>query len=106
MEVLDRYATPTCRYTFGTKVEITDAQIVTYPFTGARTPNTANHIHCKSPRWSLDGSEPETATLEVSLNGQQYVPGRPFTFRRDLILHRDVPMAGPQRSPSQVDLVG
>jgi len=25
MEVLDRYATPTCRYTYGEKVEVTDA---------------------------------------------------------------------------------
>jgi len=75
MEVLDRYATPTCRFYYGSKMEVTDAQIVTYPFTGTRNPNTADHIHCKTPKWTLDGTDPETATLEVSLNGQNYLPG-------------------------------
>jgi hypothetical protein len=39
MEVLDRYATPTCKFTYGggLKEKITDAQIVTYPFTGVRS---------------------------------------------------------------------
>jgi hypothetical protein len=87
-------------------MQVTDAQLVAYPFTGTRNPNAANHIHCKTPKWTLDGTEAETATLEVSLNGQNYLSGQPFTFRRDLILHRDNPMAGPLRTASNVNLVG
>jgi hypothetical protein len=42
----------------------------------------------------------------VSLNGQNYVGNEVFTFRRELIVHRDVAMAGPLRTSSNVNLVG
>ena len=54
----------------------------------------------------LDGEEAEKVTLSVSLNGQNYVGGLDFTFLRDLKVHRDVPMSGPQRHEGPVRLIG
>ena len=68
-----RYATPTCRFTSGSKVMTTEAQIITYPFTGFRDPKKANSIHCKTPKWDIENEEQEKASLEVSLNGQNYI---------------------------------
>lgn len=95
MPRLSRYATPTCRFTAGSKVQITEGQIIAYPFSGAHDASQANSIHCKSPRWQLDGDEPEKAVLDVSVNGQNYIGSLEFSFLRDLKIHRDVPMAGP-----------
>lgn len=63
MNRIDRYATPTCRFTYGAKVESTEGQIITYPFSGTRDPKTANTIHCKTPKWNLDSDEAEKTTL-------------------------------------------
>lgn len=106
MSRLIRHATPKCRFTAGSKVQITDAQIITYPFTGVRDPTRANSIHCKSPRWQLDAEEAEKATLDVSLNGQNYGGNLEFTFLRSLRIHRDVPMSGPVVHASSVKLIG
>jgi len=103
---LMRYATPKCRFTSGSKVVVADGQIIAYPFTGNQDPSLANTVHCKTPRWVTDGTDPEKATLDVSLNGQNYVGALDFTFLRDLVLHRDVPMAGPARHESGVKLLG
>jgi hypothetical protein len=92
---LDRYATPRCRFTYGGKEQSSEGQIITYPFSGIRNPKTANTIHCKTPRWILDSDEAEKTTLQVSLNGQNYVGNLEFTFLRDLMIHRDIPMSGP-----------
>jgi hypothetical protein len=103
---LDRYATPRCRFTYGAKEQSTEGQIITYPFSGVRDPKTANTIHCKTPRWALDGEEAEKTTLQVSLNGQNYVGNLEFTFLRDLKILRDIPMSGPQRHQNKVTLIG
>jgi len=103
---LIRHATPKCRFTAGSKVQTTDAQIITYPFTGVRDPTRANSIHCKSPRWQLDAEEAEKATLDISLNGQNYGGNLEFTFLRSLKIHRDVPMSGPVVHASSVKLIG
>jgi hypothetical protein len=62
---------------------------------GTRDPSKLKYIHCKSPKWTLDGNDAEKSTLSVSINGQNYIGGLDFTFTKDLILHRDIPMAGP-----------
>ena len=46
----------------------TNGILIDYPITGSRLPANLDTIHCKTPRWSLDGNE-ETSNLEVSLNG-------------------------------------
>ena len=97
MTRLVRYARPKCRFTAGGKQIVTDGIIIAYPFTGSQDPSLANTIHCKSPRWIGAGQDPEKATLDVSVNGQNYVGNQDFTFLRDLIIHRDIPMAGPER---------
>lgn len=106
MNRLVRYATPRCRFSAGSKVKYTEAKIIAYPFTGNSDPNLVNSVHCKTPRWTLDGDEPEKAALAFSVNGQQFVGALDFTFLRELRVHRDVPMSGPQRHASQVRLVG
>ena len=42
---------------------------MTYPLSGSRDANKLNTIHCKSPKWALDGNEAEKTVLSVSLNG-------------------------------------
>jgi hypothetical protein len=106
---LAKYATPTCRFTSkdsSSKVEVTTAQLVRYPFTTSRDPALINSFHCKSPKWRLDGVDAERATLEVSVNGQNYVGAIDFQFLRPLRIHRDVPMAGPQRHATNVRSIG
>lgn len=84
----------------------TDAQITTYPFTAVHDATQANSIHCKSPRWQLDGPAAEKATLDISMNGQNYGGNLEFTFLSALKIDRDVPMAGPQHHPSETKLIG
>jgi len=105
---LARLATPRCRFSAGSKVQTTEGQLVGYPFSSNRDPNGINSIHCKTPRWRLDGESAEQATLDVSLNGQNYFGNFAFTFARELRLHRDVPMAGPNDSTNKtrIRLVG
>jgi len=103
---LVRYATPKCRFASGSKVLETGGQLVAYPFTGSKNASLINSVHCKTPRWQLDGEQAESVTLSVSLNGQNYVGSLDFTFLRDLKVHRDVPMSGPQHNQSPVRLIG
>jgi len=103
---LFRLATPRCRWSAGSKAQTTEGQLVVYPFSNNRDPNRINSIHCKTPKWKLDGESAEEATLDVSVNGQNYFGGAPFTFTRELKLNRDVPMAGPNGDPSPVHLIG
>jgi len=106
MNRIDRYATPKCKFTYGGKEQSSEGQIITYPFSGVRDPKTANTIHCKTPKWNLDSDEAEKTTLQVSLNGQNYIGNLEFTFLRDLKIHRDIPMAGPQKHENALTLVG
>lgn len=108
MNRLVRYANPKCRFTSasGNKVKYTEGKIIAYPFTANKDPELINTVHCKTPKWKLDGDDSEKATLGFSVNGQQYVGALDFTFLRELLVHRDVPMSGPQRHASQVRLVG
>ena len=73
---------------------------------GSSDSNKLNTIHCKTPRWKLDGNEAEKGQLSVSINGQNYLGNLDFTFTKDLILHRDIPMAGPNDVKSNVTLIG
>jgi hypothetical protein len=101
-----KYATPTCRFVYNQKVSYSPGRIVQYPFTADRNIQTANAIHCRTPAWILDGEEPEKATLDVSLNGQNYLGNVEFTFLRKLLVHRDVPMSGPYTHSTQLKLLG
>jgi hypothetical protein len=93
MDRIAQHAKPRCRFTVGQKMAETNGILIDYPITGSRLPANLDTIHCKTPRWSLDGNE-ETSNLEVSLNGQNYFHVSDFTFRHPLVLDRDVPMAG------------
>ena len=77
---LVEHAKPTCRFTLGNKVVETGASLLHYPFNSSKDPSLINAFHCKSPQWNLDGTEPEKAILEVSLNGQNYLGGLEYTF--------------------------
>jgi hypothetical protein len=103
---LVKYASPKCRFTYGAKVVISEAQLLHYPFTASRDPEQINAFHCKSPKWQLDAEEAEKATLDLSLNGQNFVGGLDFTFGRILKIHRDIPMSGPKNHASQVRAIG
>jgi hypothetical protein len=48
----------------------------------------------------------EQATLDVSLNGQQWFGNYAFSFTREMKVHRDVPMAGVNYNGSAVDVIG
>jgi hypothetical protein len=90
-----RLGTPRCKFSFKEKVAYSDGLITAYPFEIKTTPENANTIHCKSPRWSLDGESGEKATLDISINGQNFAGNFEFTFTPPLILYRDAPMSGP-----------
>jgi hypothetical protein len=93
MERMIRMADPKCRFTAGQKVYIEEGQLIAYPFTNNRDISLINTIHCKSPKWNLDKDEAEAAQLDVSLNSQQWLGNYPFTFDREIHMHRDIPMA-------------
>lgn len=106
MNRISQYSKPKCRFTAGSKVQVVDGVLITYPLSGSQDPSDLNTIHCKSPKWSHSSQDAEQAKLDVSINGQNYFGSLDFTFTRELILHRDVPMAGPQRKETNVKLVG
>lgn len=65
-----KYATPTCRFSLGSKVDYTEGLLVAYPLTEDRDPNLVNTIHCRSPLWDFDSYYySEKAVLDISLNG-------------------------------------
>lgn len=103
-----RLGAPKCKFVANDKIAVTEAQLVAYPFTNNRDANAINTLHCKSPRWKLQNDQSEQAVLDVSINGQQYFGNFPFTFTKELRLHRDVPMSGPNDgvNKTMVSLVG
>jgi len=103
-----RLGNPKCRFQANGKLATTEGQLVAYPFTQSRDPNMINSVHCKTPRWKLDGDQAEQAELDVSINGQQYLGNFAFSFTRELRLHRDVPMSAPNdgANKTMVSLVG
>ena len=50
--------------------------------------------------------ESENVKLDVTVNGQHYSGGLEFTFTQKLVLHRDVPMAGPLSGNTKTELIG
>lgn len=59
MNRLFKLAAPRCRFSAGSKVQTTEGQLVDYPFSNNRDPNKINSIHCKTPKWKLDGDAAE-----------------------------------------------
>ena len=92
MNRLVRYANPKCRFTStsGNKVQYTEGKIIAYPFTGNKDPDLVNRVHCKTPRWKLDGEDQEKATLAFSLNGQQFVGGVELLLEKPWLLVSDL----------------
>jgi hypothetical protein len=105
MDRIRQYATPKCKFTVGAKVKVTEGLLTSYPFSGSKDAKI-DHIHCKTPIWKLDTEDSEKASLDVSLNGQNYLGAGEFIFLRALKLHRDSPMSGPQNKATPVDLIG
>lgn len=55
----------------------------------------------------MDASlESENVKLDVTVNGQHYSGGLEYTFSQKLVLHRDVPMAGPLSGNTKTELIG
>jgi len=54
-----------------------------------------NHIHCKTPKWSLDDKDHEYIKLDIAVNGQDFRGNIDFLITPILKIHRTVPMAGP-----------
>lgn len=54
-----------------------------------------NAVQCKSPIWDLKGKPLAVAKLDIAVNGQDFKGGFEFYFTQDLIIHRTVPMSGP-----------
>lgn len=46
-----------------------DGVLITYPLSGSQDPSGLNTIHCKTPKWTINGQETEQAKLDVSING-------------------------------------
>lgn len=44
--------------------------------------------------------------MDVTLNGQQWFGSYDFTFTRNLVMHRDVPMAGPNYNSTGIRVLG
>ena len=59
-------------------------------------------MRCNNPTWPLS----EQVTLDISVNGQEYSGGFPFTFYDNLDLYRIAPMAGPNEGNTRVKLFG
>lgn len=59
-------------------------------------------IRCNNPTWPVA----EQVTLDVSVNGQDYSGGFPFTFYESIDVYRIAPMAGPNGGQTRVKLIG
>jgi hypothetical protein len=54
----------------------------------------------------LPNEAAEAAQLDVSLNGQQWFGNYAFTFTKEMRIHRDVPMAGPNSNATALKAIG
>jgi hypothetical protein len=99
-----------CRFSSSTATIIVDGKFTYSPMVSALndyTENTPNILYCKTPIWPLsDSSEYETVKLDMSVNGQFFSGGLEFIFTRNLMLHRDIPMAGTLDGLTQTTLIG
>ena len=112
LDIIRKYARPKCRFHSTAKnLTITvNALLIHQPlniaFDGsdALEPNT---VKCKTPIWPLDPEEKfEVVDLDLSINGYNFRGGFNYTFTEPLILHRDVPMAGPIWGNNATTLIG
>jgi len=66
-----------------------------------------NTVYCKTPIWPIDeAADKDPVKLDISVNGQHFSGGLDFIFTRKLLIHRDVPMAGPLTGYTDTLLVG
>lgn len=85
----NKYGNITCRFTQGDHVVITQGKMERDPL-GTVNPETGDlptKIMCPSPKMSRNGK----ATLDVSVNGQDYFGGIGFEFTDALDLYRLTP---------------
>lgn len=105
-----KYGDFKCRFQSSHTTIIVDGKFIYTPIVEGldnfeqKEPNT---VHCKTPNWPLDeGSEHETVKLDITVNGQFYSGNIDYTFTKQLVLHRDVPMSGSIDGATNTLLIG
>ena len=74
----------------------------TKPIGSFKVKEKPNQIRCRTPKWGTA----DTASLGVSVNGQNYIGDFEFKFVGDLQIYRIAPLAGPIGGSTKVKLYG
>jgi hypothetical protein len=103
-ELIKTHGNFSCRFTSrdGKRQSYSLARMETLPLGSQNSNALPTHIRCNSPLWAVS----EEVTLDLTLNGADYLGGFTFTFYDGIDLYRVVPMAGPSDGHTRVKLYG
>ena len=104
-ETFRKHANLTCRFTSttdATKIKVTPAIMESSPIGQYSKTKKPDQIRCRSPRWGAA----DTATLDVSVNGQDYLGSYKYEFVEKLEIYRISPLSGPLTGSTKLKLYG
>jgi hypothetical protein len=104
-ELFRERAKLSCRFTStsdATKVIVTPAVMETRPIGAFQSTDKPNQIRCRTPKWGTT----DTANVEVSVNGHDYLGSFQYQFVGDLQIYKISPLAGPIGGSTKVKLYG
>lgn len=102
---IQKYSNFTCRFTSVNdpiKVMITDAIMEVSPIGQFRKDKLPDQVRCRTPKWDAVDS----ATLEFSINGHDYLGNFAFSFVDNLEIYKISPLSGPINGATVVKIYG
>jgi hypothetical protein len=100
------HATLTCRFTSSNSDAPAQVTVPAYmeqsPIGSYKKNQLPDQIRCRTPKWNTT----ETITLEVSVNGQDYMGGYQIQIVEPLTIKKISPLAGPIGGATKVKLFG
>lgn len=105
VQTFRKYGNFTCRFTSTTdptKKIVTLAVMETSPIGQYKKESLPDQIRCRTPLWT----KPDTANVEISVNGHDYVGSFEMTFVDQLQILKIAPLSGPIGGNTHVRIYG
>jgi len=102
---IQKYSDFKCRFTSAndpTKVKVTKAVMETSPIGQFKKDKLPDQVRCRTPKWDST----DAATLEFSINGQDFLGNFAFNFVDNLEVYKISPLSGPIGGKTMVKLYG
>jgi hypothetical protein len=101
-KVFRKFATLTCKFSSSSQETVVKAVMETSPIGSYNDNQYPNQIRCNTPKWGRT----ETVTLQISVNGHDYMGSHKIAIVEPLRILKLSPMAGPIKGNTPVKFYG